>query len=205
MRKNSYEFSLHLDVLDEAAMRRRAVRAAIDYGHEPAYAARFEDPEEETIENCIGMILDPGSLEGCEIHESNTVSTFSGHESDVAHEPVHGEITVVMDEIEMVARQVLFQDLINHVGFSVAIDIDAQSWTGGVQVRPCKETLDIDGEKLITECDPTEASFFGVYGSRVDGTHMHIMDFDEVRAAEHFAAVIQKLYFARFPRKTVTS
>lgn len=65
---NDYRFTLHLNVYDRVQLLRRAQAQALAEGADPADMLKNGHPD---IAACLVMLLDPGSIAGCEVYESH--------------------------------------------------------------------------------------------------------------------------------------
>lgn len=63
------EFSMYLRIHDPASLAKAAYDRAIAEGVEESDA--FQTYNEANLDNCLVMLLDPSTLPGCEILESN--------------------------------------------------------------------------------------------------------------------------------------
>jgi hypothetical protein len=76
MSKPAYRVTLHLKVDDPTALLRHAQAQALREGGDPAAMLADGAPK---IEDCLVMVLDPGSLPGCLITSSRAELTDPGH------------------------------------------------------------------------------------------------------------------------------
>lgn len=67
MNQHDYRFTIHLKVDNPVALLRRAQAQALAEGVDPAELVRYGQP---IIEDCLVMLLDPGSVTGCSVYAS---------------------------------------------------------------------------------------------------------------------------------------
>lgn len=65
-----YEFSVYLDVHSPESLRAAAVERAVEDGYDDPEAAVLDVDGKLDISACLIILLDPGSLPGCDIIDS---------------------------------------------------------------------------------------------------------------------------------------
>jgi len=75
---------LTMDIVvdDEAQLREAAYQQALKDGCDETYAAQYKDPDVMGIDNCLIMVIDPGSVPGCSIGGTEVEVHFNGDEDD---------------------------------------------------------------------------------------------------------------------------